>query len=361
MSGKKIKFFTGAPHSSNLNWQENQLLKSFTSAFQVYLGLSTEPAPTQIPSLLSAPIANWRILPDGTNPFYATPVLREEPREEYHSPFRDNHDDFLSHSFAVLNDLKSSQIAPNDDSVDEDEVTFLTSNSFTTESPISESGFSSFDSTATRTQGKQLMTVSGPIASIKSLPSAAQLIALRPQTITRNLIVGIIAIAPAKTVTVRRGNYEMDIVEMTVGDETKAGFTISTWLSPEITNQSAVVRDMRRALQRLKTGDVVVIERLALSVFRDQVFGQSLNWRTTKNVTRFSVVDRDAIEQARAASASQAVASSIVDKVQRVRDWVDSFIGPSRKRQLEDDYVRKGRKVARVTEREEEYLPPDTQ
>jgi len=361
MSGKKVKFFTGAPKSSNLNWQEDQLLKSFTSVFQVYLGLSTEPAPTHIPSSLSAPVANWRILPGGAYPFYATPVVEEVPCEEYHSPFRDNHHDFLSHSFAVLNDLKSSQIEPNDDTVDGEEVTFLTTNSFMTESPISESGFSSFDSTAIRTQGKQLMTVSGPIASIKSLPRAAQLIALRPQTITRNLIVGVIAIAPAKTVTVRRGNYEMDVVEMTVGDETKAGFTISTWLSPETSNQSGVIRDMRRALQRLKTGDVVAIERLALSVFRDQVFGQSLNWRTTKNVTRFSVVDRDAIEQARAASASQAVASSIVDKVQQVRDWVDSFIGPSKKRRLEDDDMREGRKVVRVTELEEEYLPPDTQ
>lgn len=361
MFGRKVKFFTGAPQSSSLDWQEEQLLNSFTSAFQVYLGLSTEPAPTQIPTFLSAPIANWRILPDGADPFYATPILRREPYEEYQSPFRDDHHDFLSHSFAVLNDLKSSQIEPNDDTVDGEEVTFLTTNSFTTESPISESGFTSFDSTATRTQGKQLMTVSGPIASIKSLPSAARLISLRPQTITRNLIVGIIAIAPAKTVTVRRGNYEMDVVEMTVGDETKAGFTISTWLSPDMSNQSAAVRDMRRALQKLRTGDVVVVERLALSVFRDQVYGQSLSWRTTKNVTRFSVVDRDAIEQARAASASQALASSIVDKVQRVRDWVDSFIGPSRKRQLEDEDVRKGRKVARVRELEEEYLPPDTQ
>lgn len=361
MSGKKVKFFTGAPQSSTLNWREDQLLRSFVSAFQVFLGLTTEPASTQIPSLLSSPVADWRILPGEANLFYATPVHEKEPREEYHSPFRDNHHDFLSHSFAVLNDLKSSQIAPNDDTLDGEEVTFLTTNSFTTESPISESGFTSFDSTAPRTQGKQLMTVSGPIASIKSLPSAAQLVALRPQTITRNLIVGIIAIAPAKTVTVRRGNYEMDIVEMTVGDETKAGFTISTWLSPETSNQSLVVRDMRRALHRLKTGDVVVVERLALSVFRDQVFGQSLNWRTTKNVTRFSVVDRDAIEQARAVSQSQAVASSIVDKVQRVRDWVDSFIGPSRKRQLEDDYVSRGRKVARTAEREEECLPPDTQ
>ena len=153
----------------------------------------------------------------------------------------------------------------------------------------------------------------------------------------------------------------MDVIEMTVGDETKAGFTISTWLSPETSDQAIVVRDMRRAMRRLKTGDVVVIERLALSVFRDQVFGQSLNWRTTKNVTKFNVVDRDAIEQARMASASQAVASSIVDKMQRVRDWVDSFIGPSRKRQLENEDIRKARKVARVTELEEEYLPPDTQ
>ena len=360
MSGKRFRFYTGAPQSSHLDWQAAILLQSFNSDFQTYLGLKTGPASTQLSPSLSTPVANWRMLPDGSNPFYSTP-FRQDIEDKYHSPFHDDHHDFLSHSFAVLDNLQSSQIEPTDNTLGEEETTLLTTNSFMTQSSLSDSDFSTFDNTVTRTPGKQLMTVSGPIASIKSLPSASHLVALRPQTITRNLIVGIIAISPAKTVTVRRGHYEMDVIEMTVGDETKAGFTISTWLSPETSDQASVVRDMRRAMRRLKTGDVVVIERLSLSVFRDQVFGQSLNWRTTKNVTKFNVVDRDAIEQARVASASQAVASTIVDKVQRVRDWVDSFIGPSRKRQLENEDMRKGRKAARITELEEEYLPPDTQ
>jgi len=361
MSGKRIKFYTGAPQFSHLNWQADILLHSFNSEFQAYLGHNNGSATDRTSPSILTPVSNWRILPDGSDPFYASPDVRQDDQEGFQSPFRDDHHDFLDHSFAILDNLQSSQIEPNDDTLVGEETTFLTTTSFMTQTSVSESNLSSMDDTAIRAPTKQLMTVSGPIASIKSLPSAPQLVALRPQTITRNLIVGIIAISPAKTVTVRRGNYEMDVIEMTVGDETKAGFTISTWLSPEASDKASLQRDMRRAMQRLKTGDVVVIERLALSVFRDQVFGQSLNWRTTKNVTKFNVVDRDAIEQARLASASQAIASSVVDKVQRVRDWVDYFIGPSRKRQLETDEMRKRKRVAVDEALEGEYLPPDTQ
>jgi hypothetical protein len=179
---------------------------------------------------------------------------------------------------------------------------------------------------------------------------------------TVNLLVGIISIAPARTVTTRKGGHDMDIIELTVGDETKAGFTISSWHQAQDSQHRHKVEDKSRTvLSSLRPQDVVLIERVALSSFRNAVFGQSLNRRATKNTTAFTVLHK--ANDFRADSAQQSTFPLAVEhKLERVRDWVSSFVGPSVKRKAQSEPLplaaskKKGKSTL-----VEEFLPADSQ
>jgi len=339
MPSKRTKFFTGTPIASRLDWTEEILISEYSPELRRYLLADHETR--EDPGLPSTLPVNWRQLTTGAKPCHEMPhIARLAFDSNFASPFKDSHNAFLEHSLAVLDNLQSSQIAPHDDTICEDEeMTFLTATSFVTDESISQG--SSFDASHPNSSNHQPITISGPISSIKSLPTASYLQSIRPQTITTNLVVGIISVASPKTVTVRRGNYTMDVVEMIVGDDTKAGFSISTWLAPEDPKQQSNKNDLRHSLRKLRPGDVVLLDRLALSVFRDQVFGQSLNRKTTRNVTRFVVIDRDVMD------GTQKLSPGVGNKIHKVQDWVDAFIG------------RKKTVLGNV--QAQEYLPPDTQ
>lgn len=360
MAPSKVKFFAGAPLDSQIDWTSNILTNEWSAAFCNYLMIPQlsglrDPSPMTVR-------ASWREVSVSNKTFYETPIIKRIERpSSFISPFKTDYEDYLAHSFAILDNLQSSQIEPQASaSVAELETTFLTTTSFatsTTEDSNLSTTLSDLDHSALCAPGEQTLSIAGPVSNINTLPSPSHLFRLRPQTMTINLIVGIISISPAKTVTVRRGNYTMDVIEMLVGDETKAGFSISTWL-PAGKTLHAIKDEMRQKVLKLRSGDVVLIERLALSTFRDQVFGQTLNRKATKNTTRFVVLEGDFRNND--SSVDGTVSSAVVSKIRRVRDWVDAFVGLSRKRKLEASEGGKGKRVARETSIEE-YLPPDTQ
>ena len=351
-------FLTGAPVAMQLNWSEVNLVSNFLAAGRRILELESEEPPSILPSSQSTGISNWRRVPLDTKTFYESPAIsRKTVQSTEYLPF--DHRDFLEHSYAVLDELQSSQIAPHGSIGDEEETTFVTSTSFST--TISDDtnlsgNISHFSSSAPHTSARQAIQISGPLTDIRSIPNAHVLETLRPQTMTVNLVAGIISISPAKTVNVRRGNYAMDVVEILVGDDTKAGFGISTWLAP-VNPQSMLMDEIRHSLQALRPGDVVLVERLALSTFRDQVFGQSLNRKSTKNTTRFMAL------ATHSATLQDGIPSSITNKIQRVHDWVSSYVGPGRKRRTELDQATVGKRTARggrTVTTAAECLPPDT-
>ncbi|TKA79409.1 hypothetical protein B0A49_03348, partial [Cryomyces minteri] len=140
---------------------------------------------------------------------------------------------FLEQTFAMHDNLQSSQIVEAARPFAADDITGMTTSFLTT--MTSESSFTSELSSPlgrlSQTQAK-VITLSGRLTDISALPKADYLHKICPQTMTVDLVVGVISVAPARTVNVRKGGFEMDIVEMLVGDETKAGFSISFWLSP---------------------------------------------------------------------------------------------------------------------------------
>jgi hypothetical protein len=378
MTSPELKFLTGAPTPTALNWSEEGLLKTFSSALQRHLNYAHSappPPPTPTPT---QPVARWRSIPLTTNKtFHETSLLREEeqphanisakPRQINH--LKADHDDFLDHSFALEANLQSSQIASHHHSLEDDdpeEATFMTDDSiYSTNNDDFETTFISTAGATKQDSGPQSAISSyrpvGPIMSIKAVPTAEYLQRIQPQTMTVNLLVGIISVGPARTVTTRNG-HDMDIIELTVGDETKAGFTISSWHRAQDSHQRHKVEDQSRSiLSSLRPQDVVLIERVALSSFRNAVFGQSLNRRATKNTTAFTILHK--AHSLRSDGSQQTSFPRAVDnKLERVCDWVSSFIGPSAKRKAQSEPLpQAGSKKKARSNLIEEFLPADSQ
>jgi hypothetical protein len=155
------------------------------------------------------------------------------------------------------------------------------------------------------------------LSDLEDIPSAARILALSPQTVTLNLIVAVISIAQPRTVTTRWGTTLL-LVEVLVGDETKSGFAVSFWLSSDQATTGQV--------GKLRRQDVVLMENVALHVFRGKVYGQSLR----KNLTRVNLLwrsegggyyhNRDLARRAAARHPQQ-------EKTRLVKDWVLHFVG----------------------------------
>ncbi|KAJ9631099.1 hypothetical protein H2203_001630 [Taxawa tesnikishii (nom. ined.)] len=338
----RVKFFSGAPLATSLDWDEEGLLNNFASSSQ-----SLKPQHEH----QDEHAAQYGV----GSPLQDLTLLHEQHRRPKH---RTDPEEFLEYSLAVHEGLQSSQIAPHENVEDED-TTFVTTTSFMT-------SFSDHSELPTEVsvsmnppRVKQVVTFSGPITNLDAIPTVPHLLKIRPQTVTVNLIVGIINVAPTRTVQVRKGNYSMDVVEIVVGDETKAGFNISSWLVPVGSQQQQQRMDeLRASLQGLQPQDIVLVQCIALSTFNGQVFGQSLNRRMTKNTTKIALLHRDG-DSSMVDLEGSSLSINVSGKLQRVQDWVESFVGPGGKRKRA---TRTGALESKRTRyaAEEEVLPPDS-
>lgn len=269
---------------------------------------------------------------------------------------------FYEHSFAVHEGMQSSQIAlpPKPGSQDsQPDTSNITHSSFYSTDSDSTTFFSS-SSEATHYHNMQpsLIPHSGPITNLKSIPNACYLSSINPQTMTVNLLVGLISIAPPRTIKTRRGGREVEIVEMLVGDETKAGFSINFWLQPTplpVSNPRQPVvdkdKDLRQKLCQLRPQDIILVRNAALSSFQKKVFAQSLR----KNMTKLDLMFRNIIDEQDEPGAYSTTHLSQEEecldaqavKAKKVREWVTQFVGPA---------VKPRSRTAAGKE-----LPPDTQ
>ncbi|PFH60976.1 hypothetical protein XA68_18449 [Ophiocordyceps unilateralis] len=195
---------------------------------------------------------------------------------------------------------------------------------------------------------------------LSRIPSGRRIQAVQPQTLTVNLVVAIMSIAPRRRVTTRWGQT-VQLVELLVGDETASALTVTFWLSPTAAAGAAGAAGAvaaaataaavtaaaddataAAAVDGLRRQDVVLLRNVALQVFRGKVFGQSLR----RGVTRVSLLWRasgggcfSARRLAAAASAAAAAAAaaadddddddgvSLVRRAAVVKDWVLRFVG----------------------------------
>lgn len=288
----------------------------------------------------------------GTGIHGSTTVVPGAQPEDRHMLEREA---FLDHSIAFHEDLQSSQLAPPEPM---EETTFISSMSF--DSNLTDA--SNFASEASLLSGtpdgsspQQPVTFSGAITELKRIPNADHIHRIQPQTITVNLLIGVISISPSRAVKLRRSNRSMDIIEVLAGDETRGGFSISFWLA-SADSQHKPADDLREDLKALRSGDVVLLQGIALSEFRGSVFGQSLSRRISKNSTIISILHRSG---SGGGPVTDGRPVSFAAKLKRVQDWVTSFVGPTRKRHAAGGgcIVAHGGKRGRT---EDPSLPPES-
>ena len=354
-SGSRLIFLTGAPLSSSLEWGDDALsvpLLPFFSNAELQCQAPLSPRPM-------APDTIWRSLPFERQhlPTGFTPATQwqkdsirsiEDPNEttfltagdlSFNSANFDEESDqassyltesneeilsqFYERSFAVHDEIPSSQIVNPSPAAD---------TTFTTKSSDSSTSFSTDASMRSPDRPLSIKSAFCRLSDINEIPSTAFLQSITPQTMTVNMIVGIIALPQPRTIITRKGGRTLELIEMLVGDETKAGFGVNIWLSPSNEKHSKTFQEknIRCDASHLRPQDIVLMRNVALSSFRGKVYGQSLR----KNMTTLELLYRTVLgrNERKGIYDYQKLGKGNerdlqVSKVNRVREWVLDFVG----------------------------------
>lgn len=391
MTGRLL-LLTGAPESRRLDWAPGELLTTFEPSIAQFARLQphaqgqTKPQDQDI-SVLD--LALWRSLPlvrthirtgfsqqhdlhfvgafPSSADFLTTASISFEvaaaataasqralgmSQEEVGEESSRLLAEFYEHSLAVHDDVTSSQLAaPHSQqhlvsqqsnakanvATDASFVSDTNSNAVSSSSAASDED----DTTTTFLEGGDgnTTTVSLPktplrptgrgsadhLSDLEDIPPASYLVSIVPATMTVTLVVGIISIAAPRTVETRFGG-PMTLVEVLVGDETKSGFSVTFWLSERDADAGGVLKGLRGQ-------DVVLMQNVALNVFRKKVYGGSLR----KGMTRVCLLYRGRTmgegdeggyySQGDLVKAGRGRGHPQLEKTRRVRDWVLKFVG----------------------------------
>ncbi|TKA34114.1 hypothetical protein B0A50_00094 [Salinomyces thailandicus] len=366
-------FLAGAPSTTSLTWSESDLLRSFDKSVKRFLGSnspSSSPPSTTNPSTSASSFTppKWRSFPLNTrnNDINANPT-NTPPEETQFLTFNNKPNEpdpiFLTHCLARLTALSSSQLHPFDETTttESPNTTFLSTQPSTTF--LSTQASDPHPPTAP-------LPPNVPLTNLSHIPSAPYIQALNPQTLTLNLLTAIIALPTPRTITPRyKGARPMEIHELLVGDDTKAGFRITFWLpacDASATEQKSGYSapaygerghmensddvHLRQQLGLLRPGDIVVLVNVALSVWNGAAYGQSLRRRVERNSSRiFRVREEEGVGRGLGLGGGEGTAEFGV-RLERVREWRDGFVGR-----------KEGAREEGSEEAGAAWLPPDTQ
>ncbi|KAI1416623.1 hypothetical protein F5Y13DRAFT_119950 [Hypoxylon sp. FL1857] len=335
---RRILILAGAPENHKLDWTESNLLNQFLDPIATFAQLddysSLATANTVLGSVLD--VAVWRSIPLERTTLPTGFSQLHQVRPDYHGDegffaaltasiesttgltgtdkiSQEIRDQFYDHTLAVHDDITSSQLPTVSFSTDESSMN-------TTEERSTQI---STQNSKTAPRDQPLVGQSAHLSDLEDIPSAAYLQSILPQTMTVNLIVGILSIAEPRTVKTRWGSTK-SLVELLVGDETKSGFSVTFWLSSEPNESSSkILRELRRQ-------DIVLLRNVALSVFMKKVHGYSLRKGLTKvdllHRRKLDKDDRGGLYSTRDVSSTKPAHPQLV-KTRRVREWVMNFVG----------------------------------
>ncbi|OBT72836.1 hypothetical protein VF21_08301 [Pseudogymnoascus sp. 05NY08] len=390
----KILIFAGAPMPSSLDWEYDALIENLLPPISQFAGLSYDAHASPLPTA-SHEHVRWRSLRAATEPLVysqlqagaspgedkgnaaASPVAdsalssfgtdqslssaRQVDTQPLATEFtEDITSQFYEDSLAVYENLPSSAIpapGPEDEILRSGAEAGTTASNATSFSTSLGFSFNSH-STALSNVGGLPIPDGGRINDLGYIPNSKYLHSIHPQTMTVNIIVGIISISPPRSIQTRGGSA-VEIVELLVGDETRSGFGINCWLP-----LNAVLRpagghpDLRSSLSGLRPQDIILVRNVALTSFRGKVYGQSLR----REVTKVDLMFRNRIDREDAGGCysvrdlNTTISSDThpqVAKTIRVREWVLRFVGYGAGAMRRTDEG----KVEVVDEK----LPPDTQ
>ncbi len=386
-SDRKIIFLTGAPLSGSLHWDVQSLSAPLQECF------FENPRCSSIHNSQSFSGPRWRFLPTEPGEFPGVGVVkldkvedeaRRHPEHAHdddlvdetsfltatdlsfvsntfrkgspsHGPHGDLLTQFYEHSFAVHEETASSRVQLDYDSSNEN-TSFCTS--------FGDSFISSDLSTASSPKNQLTRTrlLFGHLTDLHQIPTAKYLDTIIPQTMTVNLVVGIISIPATRFISTRWGGRTLGMVEMLVGDETKAGFKLTLWVS-DPQDLKAQTSGLQSDLALLRPRDVILARNVALSSFGGKVYGQSLR----RDMTTLDLLYRNMVDASDEPGAFGARkledddnGSVQVSKLKRVRRWVMEFVGPGANVWPRD--VELKQKTGALMRRPQlQALPPDTQ
>lgn len=349
-SAPKLIFLTGAPPASSVN-PATCTLDNFSSPFAKLLGrldhdqTSIERSLNQAQSSSSSSLpsrAVWRSIPLARQPLHtgfsqppgyleffttASVSLDDDTSVSFGESSDGNNNSnidinngendvlaqFCEQSLAAHNSIPSSQLdsfhqTPSLSAIDE--TSFITTSS-TTNADLTTT------TTTTTSIPPPLLANTRHLSDLEDIPPASRILALGPQTITLNLIVAVISIAQPRIVTTR-WRRTLTLVEVLVSDETRSGFAVTFWLPAETAAESDV--------SKLRRQDVVLMENVALHVFRGKVYGQSLR----RGLTKISLLwrrDGGGHYSSKQLTGRAALKHPQQEKTRQVKDWVINFVG----------------------------------
>ncbi|KAI8950369.1 hypothetical protein F4801DRAFT_549368 [Xylaria longipes] len=334
---RKVMIIAGAPEGHTLDWTVSNLLNHFLEPIASFVQLGAPPKSSlRDTSFLSTPnLAVWRSIPlrrerlptgfsqthglahayQGSPEFFTTVSRSFDTTSDLSEDGPEQHiiEQFYDHSIAIHGDIPSSQL-PSTSFVTDD-------SSFDITDDITGERSTQLDNSVTELRGYDESKV-GHLSDLEDLPGAKYLLSISPQTMTVNLIVGIISIAEPRTVRTRWGTTK-SLVELLVGDETKSGFSITFWLSSESSESDKLLRSLRRQ-------DIILLRNVALSVFMKKVHGHSLRKGQTKidllHRRRIDKDDKGGKYTMRDVSLTRRAHPQLV-KTRKVWEWLIHFVG----------------------------------
>ncbi|PVI01666.1 hypothetical protein DM02DRAFT_339172 [Periconia macrospinosa] len=268
-------------------------------------------------------------------------------------------DDFLEHSLAFHDTLLSSQVMAND-AADRtvSSTSFLDGTSFL-ESVSSESTSALLD---VHSQDGPVLQIPSTLTltSLASLPGANHLRSIFPQTPTVNILCVATMSPESKEVFVKRGTFKMTVQEITVADDTKPGFKVSFWDRPSSKDTSQNL--LANTLAQVRVGHVLLLRNIALTSFRETVYGQSLNPSIVRARTSVDILaDSNGISSRQVS----ALPVAMVPTLARLRRWAKIHITPNapqstRKRKYRNETKAMVSSSLHNPNTQDEMLPPDT-
>ncbi|KAL1957793.1 hypothetical protein VTO42DRAFT_5511 [Malbranchea cinnamomea] len=318
----RVIILTGAPRPSSLKWDSADLLQ--------------HPQPFIAPPESSTcdTLIRWRSLASPP-PFtidehkVGETTLFTGGKIDRHSGLIIDEDEetlseFYEHSFAIHEGIGS--FAQGDGSTLDDEtkaeISFLDGSlNDTTGSPSSPE--------STRNPFKTPAAI-GHLSDLEDLPDAHYLRSIAPRVVSVNLVVVIIHISPRRRVQTRWGR-QTDIMEILVADETRSGFRVTCWL-PAATD-GAKQTPLEQSLAGLRLRDIVLFQSVALTSFRQRVYGQTLRYNMTKvhllSRRPVDITDDQGLFRWKKVVESNATPDRLLQKVRKVRRWILDFVAPA--------------------------------
>ena len=230
---------------------------------------------------------------------------------------RDFLSEFYEHSLAIHDDIPSSQLLASTKGTQEQTTSFGTN-----ETSSFRSSLESRDQPAKEPLGNH---GDGHLSDLEDIPPPSYLTSIQPQTMTVNVIVGVISIAAPRTIRTRWGS-EKTLIEVIVGDDTKSGFTITFWVPSDDVGRSV--------LAGLRSQDVILVQNVALTVFMNKVYGSSLR----RDLTRVHLLYRRKLDRNDTGgyySSTDLIATGHshpqLQKTAKVKEWVLEFVGHAEK------------------------------